>query len=346
LSSEPSQIIFFEVPVFALPPSLSELFKTLLELAGPLSKLALPVAVVTSGFSLIDLMAALLALFLALLGLLGLRRNRRTWGVVYNALTKQPLERAIVRLFDAGTNRQIEVDVTGSDGVFSFQSRHGRYTLKVNRSGFVFPSRLVRGSGSDGEYERLYHGENLEVNTNDVAAVSIPMDPAEARNALLFRFQELGRRFGAQLNWGVLIIGIGFSILTLRLPSFMNILIFIAYLALLIRSMVIWKRKQVDSGLVLERTTSQPIEGVGVSLYDAQFGNLVQRRVSDVSGRFQFRVPPGRYRLDVVTQDWSLDVSGPKGFRGEILTVPAGRRTAPLAPRVYVVRRDRLREQG
>jgi hypothetical protein len=353
LTSQASQEIFFELPREPLPPPafdligllpepIRRLLETLVEQAPLISQLLVPFAFASSGFLLTDLIASLLKLLLGFLHLLGFRRNRRNWGVVYNAVTKQPLERAIVRLYDAVSRSLVETDVTGGDGVFSFLPKQGKYSLKVTRSQFVFPSRLVRGSGNDGEYENLYHGETLELKENQVVAVSIPMDPAEARSSLVFKLKQLARRLGNQLNWGILLVGMSFATFTLSGHfSFLNLAVFIIYLILLIHSLMVYRKRETSFGVVRDRASNELVEGVGISLYDTEFNRMVQRRVSDEQGRFQLLVPPGKYRLEVVSLEWVLDVSGPRGFKGEFLYAPEGVKTTVLAPTVYVSRKTK-----
>jgi hypothetical protein len=355
LKSQNSQEIFFEIPALALPPVVTQITQRIVEQipgaaqiqqfiqeqGGIISRLAVPVAIVTSGFLLTDLFALLLRLIFGLLHLLGFRRNRRSWGVVYDSRTKRPLERCIVRLYEQNTMRLVETDVTGNDGIFSFLPQAGQYTVKVFRAGYTFPSSLVRGRGSDGEYENIYHGEVLAVAGDRAVAISIPLDPATAKGAVMFKVQQFLRNFGSQLNWGVLIVGLLFSLVTLaQRLSLLNLLVFLIYLLLLVWSLIVWRRRVTGFGVVRDKVSNQPVAGIGVSLYDLEFNRLVQRRVSDDLGRFQLVVPPGNYRLDIVSTDWVLDVSGPKGFRGELLIVK-GKKTSVLTPLIYVVRRVR-----
>lgn len=351
LVSENSQEIFFEIPLIALPPIVGQILELIPggeairrfieERADLLSRLALPVAFLTSGLLLTDLIAFLLKLLLGFLHLLGFRRNRRSWGVVYDAKTKQPLERCIVRLYDEDTKSLVETDVTGSDGVFSFLPREGKYRIKVTRSGFVFPSSLIRGSGSDGEYEYLYHGEVLEIGPDQTIAVSIPMDPVKVVSTGAFRFRQFWRQFGTAANWIILFLGTSLALyIWWRIPDWLNTLVLVIYILLIIWSVVVWRRRAVGYGKVLDRASNQPVFGIGVSLYDLEFNRLVQRRVSDESGRFQLVVPQGTYRLDIISTDWVLDVGVSGGFRGELLTAK-GKKTTVLKPTLYVVRRSR-----
>ena len=48
------------------------------------------------------------------------RRKRAKWGVVYNALTKLPVDLAVVRLVDVKTGRVIRSRVTDSEGRYAF----------------------------------------------------------------------------------------------------------------------------------------------------------------------------------------------------------------------------------
>ena len=76
-------------------------------------------AAVVPALSLINLLSYLRFLFLQPVFLFG-RRKRAKWGVVYNALTKLPVDLAVVRLVDVKTGRVIQSRVTDSEGRYAF----------------------------------------------------------------------------------------------------------------------------------------------------------------------------------------------------------------------------------
>ncbi|MEK7122813.1 MAG: carboxypeptidase-like regulatory domain-containing protein, partial [Patescibacteria group bacterium] len=77
-----------------------------------------------------------------LFSLLGLRKKRKPWGVVYNSVTKLPVDLVIVRLFEKGTKRLVETQVTDKNGRFSFLAPPGEYSITATKNPLVYPQHL------------------------------------------------------------------------------------------------------------------------------------------------------------------------------------------------------------
>lgn len=104
------------------------------------------------------------------------QKRRRLWGVVYDARTKQPLEMAVVRLFDQEHHKLLETRVTPRSGRYSFLAEPGEYYLDVTKEGYHFPSRIVTAK-IDNEYTNIYRGEILKLGAGQsLIAVDIPID--------------------------------------------------------------------------------------------------------------------------------------------------------------------------
>lgn len=105
-----------------------------------------------------------------------LRKTKRFWGVVYDSVTKQPLDPAIVKLmYSAGG--EVKTGVTDMAGRYGFFAKPGKFKILPRKANYLFPSKLVTGN-SDGIYNNLYHGEFFEVLEDfEVVAPNIPMDP-------------------------------------------------------------------------------------------------------------------------------------------------------------------------
>lgn len=111
--------------------------------------------------------------------LLGLRRKKKHWGLVFDSQTRQPIDPAIVKLIDAASGRVLQTCVTDLTGRYGFLVGPGRYKIFIKKSNYVFPSKKVTGEKS-GMFSNLYHGEFFSVNGDeDVVSFNIPMDNAE-----------------------------------------------------------------------------------------------------------------------------------------------------------------------
>ncbi len=103
-------------------------------------------------------------------------KQRRLWGVVYDARAKTPVELAVVRLFDQAKHKLLETRVTNRTGRYSFLADPGEYYLDATKEGFHFPSRIVT-SATDGEYVNVYRGEVVRLKVGQsLVAVDIPID--------------------------------------------------------------------------------------------------------------------------------------------------------------------------
>ncbi|MDR3642150.1 MAG: hypothetical protein P4L74_00805 [Candidatus Doudnabacteria bacterium] len=111
-----------------------------------------------------------------ILNFFSLRTSKRYWGIVYDSVSKQPLDPVIVKLLYADS-REVETGVTDLSGRYGFLARPGKFKIFARKSNYSFPSRLVAGD-TDGIYNNLYHGEFFVLSSdNEVVAPNIPMDP-------------------------------------------------------------------------------------------------------------------------------------------------------------------------
>ena len=97
-----------------------------------------------------------------------LRDITPSWGIVYDSETKEPVESAIVRIFDKEYNKLLETKVTDGQGRFEFLVKPGEYFITATKEGYLFPSKSHLG----------YHGEPIQITepTKAVINVKIPLD--------------------------------------------------------------------------------------------------------------------------------------------------------------------------
>jgi hypothetical protein len=112
-----------------------------------------------------------------LLAFLVLRHKEDRWGIVYDSVSKQPLDPVIVKLIDARTGKVFQSSVTDLAGRYNFLAYPGKFKILVKKSNYLFPSQISAG-GSDEVYQNLYHGEFFELRgDSEVISFNIPMDP-------------------------------------------------------------------------------------------------------------------------------------------------------------------------
>ncbi len=230
-------------------------------------------AIVIGNFkSLSDFGLTMLSLLQGLLTSLGLRKRRRYWGTVYDSITKQPIDPAIVELIDAVSGKVVEQSVTDLSGRFGFLDKHGRYYIRAGKTHYAFPSKLVLGI-NDGIFNNVYHGEMIEIDKpGDLLAPNIPMDPLafdwnqEEKQKIIKFHPNLERAIQIFLN---LLFWSGFAFILFNLisrPTLLNGLFSALYIALallkkFLPSQKLWGRilsGQMDTaGLLLELSPKQ-----------------------------------------------------------------------------------------
>src|SRR3989344_4924196 len=223
------------------------------------------------------------------------RRKRKKWGIVYNSLTKQPVDLAIVRLYQKENNRLIQSRVTDKLGRFSFLVTPGRYYLTETKPKFVFPSVYLKDKKEDVKYLDLYHGEVIEV-TQDNAniTVNIPVDPeveAPAPAKVIFQYYLRKVQYAAAFL-AVPLAGVSLAInpgpLTLTLFGF-HCLLFDLFHRLG------YQRPPKSWGVVYDNQNKKPINLAITRIYDKQYNKLLETRVADVRGRYAFLVDNNVY---------------------------------------------------
>ena len=116
-----------------------------------------------TGFStLSEFMLTFLRIWSIILSSLGLRKNRRQWGTVYDSVTKQPLDPAYVILEDKKGN-EVATSITDLDGRFGFLVPSGKYRLVAKKTNYTFPSSKLFNKNNDELYNNLYFGELIEL---------------------------------------------------------------------------------------------------------------------------------------------------------------------------------------
>ena len=223
------------------------------------------------------------------------RRKRHGWGVVYNSLTKLPLDLVIVRLVNVNSGKVVQTRVTDSHGRYVFFPAIGSYRLETGANRFKFPSAFLGAIKDDGAFLDLYHGEPIEVKeVGAVITANIPLDPSGA---------ELSVR---RLIWRLVLRRLqhAFSILSLILalvfviwvPSTLTAGLLVAqvvFYGLFLRLAV--PRKPKGWGIIYDEKTRLPLARAVARIFDKQYNKLLETQVTDKTGRYSFLVGRNKY---------------------------------------------------
>ncbi len=352
LKSVESQEIYFEIGRIILPPAVAEVFENVADIikklpapikeaANIVSKVGAPVAsslyllqILLTGLGFKDIITYIIIFYFWLMGILVGRRKKGKWGVLYDAITKNPIPRGIVRLYKE-SGELTETDVTGNTGIFSFLPPIGRYKLSVRKPGYDFPSKIVLGK-KDGEYSAVYRGGIFEITQERaVVDISVPIDPRvyEKIKGFKQKLRTFLTKFSGKLNSIIFIPGLVFSFVAyVSSPVLLNILVMLFYiLGIAVITTQGLSRSRMWGVVVDEQNTPQ--QQISLSLLDTMLNRQLQRRVTDINGRYQFVVPAGSYVIKVTSSGLEL-LSGKGFYTGENI-VAVGDKTI-IKPKIKV----------
>ncbi|MBL8030515.1 MAG: hypothetical protein JNN11_04690 [Candidatus Doudnabacteria bacterium] len=242
---------------------------------------------------------------------ISLRRPRKFWGVVYDSVSKQPLDPVIVKLSYA-SGEPAQTCVTDLEGRYGFLARPGKFKVIAKKSNYLFPSQLIK-KNHDGIFTDVYRGEFFQLSDeSEVVAPNIPMDPQafdwnqQAKMSIVktYPFYKLFvRKLSAVLFWfGLVYTSLIFFIdlyfkpvnnLLFR-PSFILLLvyIFVLFLNMYLPDLRLWGRIMVGRNSVMSNASLELINPLLT-------GITLAKTVTDQDGRFLLRANPGNYVLRV-----------------------------------------------
>ncbi|MDO8581983.1 MAG: hypothetical protein Q7S16_03845, partial [bacterium] len=242
---------------------------------------------------------------------LGLKKKRKNpWGMIYDAITKEPIGLAIVRLFDATAKQLLATQVTDKEGRFEFLVKPGRYFLEVVKTPYTFPSKIVSGR-TDNDLLDVYHGETVVIASEAQGMhVTIPLDPEDptkhTSTTFLGQLQRL-RHLLDKVSLPILILGTGMSVIIYAFTQTRyNLLILLVYIAMAAYQTVLAPKKVQSWGTIFDALTLQPVPLALVHIIDPKYQRVIKSRLSDYYGRFTFLPDAGDYQLKVVKQGYAF----------------------------------------
>jgi len=225
------------------------------------------------------------------------RRRRRGWGVVYNALTKIPLDLVTIRLIDAVTNRVIQSKVTDKDGRYAFLPLPGKYKIETQYTNFKFPTAFLSSLKEDGTFLDIYHGEAIEVKDKGaIITPNVPLDPAGQEKPIgKILWQLLWRRLQHIFSVVSLILSAVFlaiipGVLTAALLA-IQIIFYLLFLRLA------YPKRPKSWGIVYNEHNKKPLERAVVRVFDNQYNKLLETQITDQKGRYSFLVGRNEYYM-------------------------------------------------
>jgi len=269
---------------------------------------ALVVTVLTTAFASPFTLPELFLLPTRLLGAIliafGWKKRNPPWGVVYDSVTKQPLDPAYITLKTADGNT-ISSCITDIDGRYGFLAEPGFYKMTAQKTNYLFPSQKLAGKSQDELYDNLYFGEEFEIKRDTVVNKNIPLDPISFDwNEFVKQKKHLTKFF---TRWDLflrkisdLLYAIGFILAIIAFlfaPYPYNTIILCLYIFLF--ALRILGVKPRPFGSVIDKKTGLPLPFAIIRIIDASSHRQISHRITDRYGRYFCLVPKGKYYVKI-----------------------------------------------
>jgi hypothetical protein len=248
-----------------------------------------------------------------LIGLLliafGWRKRNPPWGVVYDSVTKQPLDPAYVILKDLNGN-DISSAITDLDGRYGFLAEPGFYTIKANKTNYIFPSQKLAGKTKDELYDNLYFGNQVEIKRNEIVTRNIPLDPIKfdwnefaKKNKSLTKFYSRWDLILRRISDALYYIGFLTAIVAFfAAPYPYNTIILGMYILLLLLKILGVKPRPY--GTVFDITEGSPLSFGILRIIDPASDREISHKITDKYGRYFCLIPKGKYYVKIEKKNY------------------------------------------
>lgn len=232
-----------------------------------------------------------------MIGALKKKKNQK-YGIVYDSVTKEPINMATVRVFDS-SGKLVTTVVTDVYGIFDLNLDQGQYRLEVVSRDHTFPSKAVLGS-NDEPYQNVYKGELINYTPNQPLNISIPMDK-EDKGFIAKSLASSRSMFLAVLNLilkALFVVGFGMTVVSvIKEPTTFSWILLLMYIASILLLIYLNIKESKSYGKVTY-VDGSVVEGIEIGLRELQFDTLYAKRVTDENGKYRFILPNGKYRLE------------------------------------------------
>ncbi len=235
---------------------------------------------------------------------LGLRKRPTPWGVVYDSVTKQPLDPVRVSLIDMD-GKVVETTITDQSGRYGFSAPKGIYKVQLQKTNYIFPSHVIADSSMRDElYEKPYFGDYIPYDPEAPIAKNIPVDPVDFDTAAFAKKQgdlslHYSRReyyadqvFKTMFRTTFLIVAVSLIVY----PEKYNVIIFFLYIAAFVLRRKFRMQKQM--GRVYD-LYGKPLRHVTIQVYSAIDNSFVKSVKTNASGRYYLHLPKGLYYIRI-----------------------------------------------
>ena len=225
-------------------------------------------------------------------------RKRKGWGVVYNSITKTPVDLAVVRLYDANTKKLLQSRVTDRGGRYMFLVGEGQYYLEAVNPKFEYPSKIMANAPEDSKYTDIYHGETITIKEGGrgIIVANVPLDQKglQASNDQIMR--DVSRQ---KLKRGIALIGPVLAIISfIILPGWLTGALVAVHMGMyfMFRRLAL-KRHAKNWGVIYAAPGKKPLDKAIARIYAPEYGRMLDYYVTDNYGRYGFLAGHNTYYL-------------------------------------------------
>ncbi|MDD2326451.1 MAG: carboxypeptidase regulatory-like domain-containing protein [Alphaproteobacteria bacterium] len=248
------------------------------------------------------------------------RRRKDKFGVVYDSLTKLPLDLAAVRLKNSA-GRIMQTRVTDSQGRYNFLTKAGDYSVEVDKLGYTFPTRLLAGVKEDLDYVELLGENKVSFKRDGLLSSNIPVDPkGDERTPDDVKRKVAFRKFQGAFALLTTLLSIGALVFY---PSweYLFMAAFQAATYLMFRRLSV-KKLPPHTGKIMD-TSGRPLVNAVVRIMDAKFNRVLETQVTDSQGRYAFLVGRGQFFL-------TANLAGYEQFKTETIDCSGRAKTSVI----------------
>ncbi|HSX19122.1 MAG TPA: hypothetical protein VLE91_03225 [Candidatus Saccharimonadales bacterium] len=231
-------------------------------------------------------------------------KKEKPWGIVYDSVTKLPIDPAIVTIAvdENGVGEYKQTRITDLEGRFSFLVTPAKYVLKAEKTHYKFPSEIVKGK-TDGKYKNVYHGEIIEVENPYIINLNIPMDPVDFDWNQSIKHKETSTKNIILDNIRLVIIVVGIAVsadiyLLTRQALYLTPIAIYLLDTLFIRTNV----QKTLWGTVYDKKTHQPIPRARIKAFRLPHKLRVAYASCDHLGRYFLLLSHGSYTIEVESE--------------------------------------------
>ena len=313
-----------------IPPFVKNVIKTI-SIAGAIAipTITATASLLLNSIALKDILLLPLRLWGSLLTFLGIRKRARIWGTVYDSVTKQPLDPALVTLkrLDGGT--VIEA-ITDLDGRYGFLVEPGTYLIFAEKTDYKYPSEKLKGNTSDELYQDLHFSEPITIiKSGEVIAKNIPMDSTKfswnefvKNEKKLTKFYHKRDLILSRFSSALFALGAMSSLyLTITDSTIFNISLLSVYVLIYIlkKTKII---RPSPKGIVVTKVDNIPLSFAIIKVFSAATDTLIIKKTTNKIGKYFLLVPNGKYYLTIEKKN--PDESYTEIFRADSFKVKNG----------------------